>query len=71
MDKELEIVGSYTSEAEANICKATLAAENIPAVILRDDAGGMDPQLQLTQGVRLMVRRSDLELAREILGSES
>lgn len=67
MSDELALLARYNSISEAGICKTALEAEGIAAMILRDDAGGMDPQLQLTQGVRLMVRRDDLGQARELL----
>lgn len=68
MSGELAMLGSYRSETEAIIRKGTLETEGIPAIVMSDDAGGMNPQLQFTQGVRLMVRQEDLERARVLLG---
>lgn len=69
MPEELVLLARYNNIVEAEICKGTLEADDIPVVIMRDDVGGMDPQLQLTQGIRLMVREVDLERARELLDS--
>ncbi len=57
----------YNSEIEAEIFRAQLEASGIEAFVSKDDVGGMRPHLQLSHGVRLMVSREDMELAREIL----
>ena len=58
----------FHSEYEANLAKSALECEGIQAMILSDDAGGMQPQFQYIRGVRLMVHEEDLERAREIIG---
>lgn len=60
----------FRSDVEATMAKSLLECEGIPAMVMRDDAGGMEPQLQWVRGVRLMVRASDLEHARLILGDD-
>ena len=55
---------------DAEMARSVLECEGVPAKVLSDDAGGMEPQLQFVRGVRLMIRASDLEKAREILGGE-
>lgn len=52
---------------DAIFARTVLESEGIEAMIMKDDAGGMEPQFQLTQGVRLMVRAEDLERARELI----
>lgn len=54
------IVATYTAAYEAEI-------RGIDAFISKDDAGGMDPQMQLTRGVRLLVRQHESDEARSIL----
>jgi hypothetical protein len=39
----------------------------VNAFIFKDDAGGMEPHLQRTSGVRLLVNRVDAESAHQIL----
>lgn len=68
MDDELAVVERYISEVEANMSRSILAAEGIEVMVVSDDAGGMYPQLHLPLGLQLVVRRHDLERAREILG---
>ncbi|MBE0429969.1 MAG: DUF2007 domain-containing protein [Thermoleophilia bacterium] len=61
------LLARYPSELDAELARSVLKCEDIPSVIFRDDAGGMAPPIQLTMGVRLLVPRTDLERAREIL----
>ena len=67
MTDDIVMLERFPSELDAEIAKSVLGCEGIPAMILKDDAGGMEPQFQLTMGVRLMVRQADLDRAREIL----
>ncbi len=60
----------FPSEVEAEMARSVLECEGVPALVLSDDAGGMEPQLQWIRGVRLMVRESDVSRAREILGED-
>lgn len=60
-------VAIFTSRTEAELAKARLELEGIPAHILTDDAGGWEPQFGLSRGVRLMVADHDLGDAAEVL----
>lgn len=64
------MIAEYASELEAEMAKSQLEAEGIESWILKDDAGGMQPQLQITQGVRLFVDEKDVEEALGILDWE-
>ena len=44
-----------------------LQGSGIKAFIFKDDAGGMEPHLQLTGGVRLVVSREEAERAYQII----
>jgi len=46
-----------------------LDRSEIKSFISADDAGGMEPQLQRSMGVRLVVNRTDAERALEILST--
>lgn len=55
---------------EAEMAQELLESAGINSFILSDDCGGMYPPLDLgKEGLRLMIRRVDLEEAREILES--
>jgi hypothetical protein len=44
-----------------------LQESGVDAFVLKDDVGGMEPQLQLTAGVRLLVSGADVERAHQLL----
>jgi len=67
MSQEAVIIKIFSHEAEAEMAQQLLQAAGVQSFIFKDDAGGMEPHLQLTQGVRLMVNREDAERAQEIL----
>ena len=52
---------------EALIARSILEAHEIPAIVLRDDAGGMLPSMHLLWPVRLAVRSTDAAEALRIL----
>jgi hypothetical protein len=60
-------VASYATEVEAQIAQATLEANGVSSIILRDDAGGMLPSLHVLVGVKLAVQEEDADIARELL----
>ena len=60
-------IETYISEIEAEIAKGRLEALGVQVLLTRDNCGGMGPQFNLQQGVRLHIADQDLEKAREIL----
>lgn len=69
MGESMMIIREYASEMEAIVAQSVLEANNIPSVVVRDNAGGMLPVLQMLYPVRLAVRPGDADLARELLDS--
>jgi hypothetical protein len=67
MRNDLVVVRTFSSELEAEMARVHLEAAGIQALVLKDDAGGMEPPLQLTRGVRLLVHAGDRERARDLL----
>lgn len=61
------LIKTFSNEADAEMAQQMLQEAGVRAFVLKDDAGGMEPHLQLTGGVRLLVGSSDAERAREIL----
>lgn len=61
------VAALVTSTIEAQLIVGMLKANGIAAAVSADDAGGFDPQLQVTQGVRVMVAAEDAERARELI----
>lgn len=66
MDGEPVTVTVVPSRTEADLIVGMLASNGVPAAVSADDAGGQQPQLQL-DGVRVIVARSDEDVARRLL----
>jgi hypothetical protein len=67
MGEAMVIVRQYINEMEALIARSVLEAHGIPAVVLRDDAGGMLPAMRMVFPVRLAVRQADRLQALQLL----
>ncbi|MGB7211347.1 MAG: hypothetical protein WBC97_01860 [Gemmatimonadales bacterium] len=61
-------VRTYPTEVEAEVDRAVLAANGIRALVVRDNAGGMLPSLNLLMAVRLVVDNEHGAQARVVLG---
>jgi hypothetical protein len=55
------------STIEAELIVGLLRSNGLEAVVSADDAGGLEPQFQLTAGVRVLVRRDDRSEALRVL----
>ena len=60
-------VATVTSRSEAEVVAGVLESSEIFNVIDADDAGQTNPELDLTQFVRILVREEDETKAREVL----
>ncbi len=67
MGEAMTIIREYINEMEALVARSVLEAHGIPAVVLRDDAGGMLPVMHLLYPVRLAVRSADSQQALRLL----
>ena len=67
MREETIILNVFVTEMDANMAQDILQDDGIKALVFKDDAGGMEPHLQRTNGVRLVVNRADADRARKIL----
>jgi Putative prokaryotic signal transducing protein len=65
--KGIIVLRTYSTEVEARLAAAVLEANGISARVVADTAGGTLPSIALIFPVRLLVRASDAELARELL----
>jgi len=57
------VVALASSTTEARLIVGMLEANGITARVSADDAGGLEPQWQLTEGVRVLVAPEDTEEA--------
>jgi hypothetical protein len=67
MREETIILKVFVTEMDANMAQDILQDDGITAFVFKDDAGGMEPHLQRTNGVRLVVNRADADRAQKIL----
>jgi len=67
-DLDLATVAVFLLRHEAEIARARLAAEGIPALVQADDEGGLNPGFFAAYGVRLVVRREEQAAAAAVLG---
>ena len=68
-ERNLVVVGTFSSRPEADVAKSALDAAQIESMVVGDDAGGTYPGLWETRGVAVVVNREDEGTAREILNS--
>lgn len=61
-------LGTYSTLTEANLVKARLEADGIPALVQSDDLGSMTPTLNTVRGVQVLVREDDRSEAMDVLG---
>lgn len=67
MADEIVTIRIFSNETDAAMAQHVIQESGIRAYVLKDDAGGMEPHLQRTTGVRIIVSRADAERAHEIL----
>jgi hypothetical protein len=56
------------SRIEAELIAGMLRSHGVRAIVLADDAGGLEPQLQF-EGVRVLVAPSDASSARQLIAA--
>ena len=61
------VVARVPSLVEAQLIVGMLQSNGINAAVSPDDAGGFDPQLRVTQGVRVLVADEDEARARQLI----
>ena len=61
------VIARPPSTVEAQLIAGLLEANGIEARVSTDDAGGLEPQWQLTGGVRVLVAPEDAAAARELV----
>jgi hypothetical protein len=67
MYEQLIHLVEFDNELEAKVACEQLKSAGIKAIVLKDDAGGMLPSLQETEGVSVCVLPEDMKRAKAIL----
>jgi Putative prokaryotic signal transducing protein len=61
------VVASVSSRVEAEMIVGMLKSNGVRSLVQADDVAGWDPQLQLINGVRVLVGAADEAKARRLL----
>ncbi len=69
MSEDLIVIRVFNNEVDAGMAQQLLRDAGLKSFTFKDDAGGMEPQLQLSGGVRLVISRADAEQAEMLLAS--
>jgi hypothetical protein len=69
MSEEVVVLKIFNNEIDAGMAQQMLQYAGVRAFVSKDDGGGMEPHLQRTTGVRLVVNGADAEHAHQILGT--
>lgn len=67
MSEEVVVLKTFNNQIEAVMAQQVLQEAGVTAFVFKDDAGGMEPQLQRTNGVRLAVNHADAQRADKML----
>jgi hypothetical protein len=67
MPNDIAVIKIFSNEMDAEMARQMLDNAGIKAFVFKDDAGGMEPYLQMTNGVRLIVGQGDAERASKIV----
>ena len=67
MSDEVVVLKTFNNEIEAGMAQQVLQEAGLTAFVFKDDAGGMEPRLQRTNGVRLVVSSVDAHRAQKLL----
>ncbi len=67
MSEEVVVLKTFHNEIEAEMAQQVLQEAGVTAFVFKDDAGGMEPQLQRTNGVCLVVHRDEAQHAYKII----
>jgi hypothetical protein len=68
MSEEVMVLKIFNNEIDAGMAQQIIREAGLRAFVSKDDGGGMEPHLQRTIGVRLLVNRADAKRAHQILG---
>ncbi len=60
-------ITSFTDRYEADLAQGLLEANDIEAFTTSDDCGSVYPSMTFVHGIRLMVKKEEVEMAKEVL----
>lgn len=67
MNNDTAVLATFTSRHMGEVAKGHLEEAGVPAALLSDDAGGMEPPLTFIRPARLIVANQHMSQARDVL----
>lgn len=67
MSADVVVFKTFDNEIDARMAQEVLHEAGMAAFVFKDDAGGMEPHLQRTNGVRLVGNSADAPRAHKML----
>jgi Putative prokaryotic signal transducing protein len=68
---DLVILSTFNNQIEADLARSALESIGIESMVRADDAGGEQPGLWVGEGVQILVRERDAELARTVINESA
>ena len=68
---DLVILDTFTNHIQADLAQSALEAMGIESMVRADDAGGAQPGLWVGEGVQILVRERDAELAKMVISGSA
>ena len=68
---DLVVLNIYTNHIQADLARSALDAMGIESMVRADDAGGEHPGLGFGQGVQILVKARDAELAKLVISGSA
>ena len=68
---DLVIVSTFNNHIQADLARSALDAMGIESMVRADDAGGEQPGLWVGEGVQILVRERDAELAKMVISGSA
>jgi len=67
--EQLVAIRTFMNSIDAELARSALEAAGIDCMVRTDDAGGQEPQLQMTGGVQVLVRAENATEAEAVLSA--
>ena len=68
---DLVILSTFNNHIQADLARSALDAMGIESMVRADDAGGEQPGLWIGEGVQVLVRERDAELAKMVISGSA
>ena len=70
-EDDLVVLSTFTNHIEADLARSALDAMGIESMVRADDAGGEQPGLWVANGVQILVKARDADLAKMVISGSA